>query len=170
MTTSHSRHATLVTRAGTADALDQAVRELTGSDGSGHGTLYALAGCKLAAVMTRGIRFVVCAGSLRLDGRLLREPHYWIARVMGDREPGPPLGRPVGEVVDFSLRHWPAWAAADGSRLDRKLPAFFWGAAADLDPLGIALSADEDTTAAVVRGQPDDLTKVIAGRFPADAP
>jgi hypothetical protein len=45
MTTPDSRRATLVTRAGTADALDQAVRELTGSDGSGHGTLYALAGC-----------------------------------------------------------------------------------------------------------------------------
>lgn len=49
MTTPDTRRATLVTRAGIADALHEAICELTGTDGSKHADLHALAGCKLAA-------------------------------------------------------------------------------------------------------------------------
>ena len=139
MTTARSLRAALAPRAGAAEAVHEAICELTSSDGADHGGLYALACSRVASVLTLaathplGVRWAVCAGSLQVDGQLLRGRHGWIARVAGSNEPGPPLGRAAGELVDFSVRHWPTWAALAGVSLERELPSYFWDGSAAPD-------------------------------------
>lgn len=155
--------ATLVTQAGAAEALHQVIAEVTGSDGAAHADMYARAGSRVAAVLTRGGRFVPCAGSLSVDGRELRARHAWIARLPAAWEPGPPLGRPLDEIIDFTMAHWPAWADEAGVPCGQ-LPPLYWGSAAVLARLGVALVGDPAATAELVPGQPDQTTRLVADR------
>lgn len=162
MTTSRApRAASAPQRAGApeiAECVHAAICEVTGSDGSAHGIVYARVAAGMATLATAH-RFKIRAGTAHLDGLPLLAAHAWVTRL----DPGEPgSGQSAPEVVDLTLRHWPAWAAAAGRPLGRNLPPYLWGTSADLDRLGIALAEVPEQTAEVGRGYPDELARVAA--------
>lgn len=160
-----------ISRARIAQAVHEAVCEVTGTDGYGHCVMYAQAGALTASVLT-GRDYVLQAGAavvftgdvngygelaLHVDpagsewngqrgGRENNELHCWLTRRPAEVPGSAVPATPGDEVADFSLRHW-RWAVAEaGMPWSREpLPAFWWGPLSGLNDLRVRYTADADT-------------------------
>jgi hypothetical protein len=169
-----------------AEAVHQAVCEVTGSDGFSHCALYASVGATVASLAT-GDEYVVNAGRLEvgtgtrdavdtelylgmdpaLSGYSGREFHAWFIRRPAEGPTGVLFTadpRSV-EVADLSMRHYRAMAEAIGMTWQREtLPAWYWGTLDGLRDLRVNLSADAEMTTMLIREQPLGPVKAAAVR------
>jgi len=176
-----------VRKARFAEAVHQAVCEVTGSDGFGHCALYARAGAVAAAMVTGRDDYVVNAGRLTagtgardpddgdtelclgmdpaLSGYSGREFHAWILRRPAAAPSGVLLQADPDtvEVADLSMRHYKAMAEAIGLPWQREpLPGWYWGSIAELRALRVNLSADVEMTTMLIREQPLAPVQAVA--------
>lgn len=177
---------TAAAKARIAEAVHQAVCQVTGSDGFGHCALYASVGAAVMSAAT-GAEYVVNAGRLEvgtgardpedgdaetylgmdpaLSGYSGREFHAWILR----RPPGMAVGTVFQadpgsvEVADLSMRHYRAMAEGIGLTWQREaLPPWYWGPLASLREMRVNLYADAEMTAMLLREQPFGPVEVAA--------
>ena len=163
-----------ISRARTAEAVHQAVCDVTGGDGYGMCHLYARAGALVASVATgrpymwQAGELLVGTGDANEDGELHfqykpaasgyngLEFHCWITeRPAG--EPGTVMtGGPEVEYADFALRHVMRAIGLSGFPWRReRLPAYYWGSYAGLASLRVFPKADSQMMALIASRDAD---------------